>query len=177
MASPAGNERQSAPPRINHRVAFYGTAKIHPRSPTSGIFTQVNSEDRYYAGPTDSSSTSVPNFQSDDSVPREREKNGHRHSQSFSIESGHSGAGSFSDSTAAVLGLFGSETVASSRSRDSMSMASEASDDDLHTASIISLTPVMGRSLVGMGMSRGLGMGLGLGMSEEVVVDEVGLAL
>ncbi|KAK4689815.1 hypothetical protein P7C73_g259, partial [Tremellales sp. Uapishka_1] len=59
-------------PRINHRIAFYGTAKAHPNSPTSGIFTAEFSN------------------------------------------------------------------------RDSMSLASEASDDDLQTASIISLTPVLG---------------------------------
>jgi len=54
-----------------------------------------------------------------------------------------------------------------SRDRDSISLASEASDDDLHTASIISLTPLQrAGSIVRVSMSPG-----------EEVIQEVGLAL
>lgn len=166
--APAGAEPQSAPPRINHRVAFYGTAKVHPKSPTSGTFTQLQLqfEDNWYSGQIDSSS--VPNFQSNEHVVAERERNGHRHSQSFSIESdrtGHTSSSGHGHGHDHGLGLFGS--------RDSISLASESSDDDLHTASIISLTPVMGRSLVEVGME----MSVGVGVREEVIVDDVGLAL
>jgi len=125
----------------------------------------------------------MPNFQSDDEVPLERERNGHRHSQSFSIESDMTGhtfagpAGLFShDSAFSAAGAgVGSELGGGSGSRDSISLASESSDDDLHTASIISLTPVMGRKMV----DGALGMGIEVGSDrrEEMIVDEVGLAL
>jgi hypothetical protein len=61
--------------------------------------------------------------------------------------------------------------------RDSISLASEASDDDLHTASIISLTPIVNK-----GMMEGSVMPRVLDMREEVIMGmeaytEVGLAL
>ena len=85
----------SAPPCINHRVAFYRTAKAAPNSPTSGIFT-VDVLDR---------------------------------SPLSSLDLNH---------------WIGETAYASSSGRDSMSLKSESSDEDLHTASIISLTPVLG---------------------------------
>lgn len=100
--------QQTAPPYVNHRIAFYGTARAHPSSPTSGIFTLTHS-------PTNS----------------------------FELPS----------------------------HRDSISSASEASDDDLHTASIISLTPVIG--------DRAVMMEVMLNADMEMEVDgevEVGLA-
>lgn len=101
---------QTAPPCVNHRVAFYGTARAHPNSPTSGISTPTHS-------PTNS----------------------------FELPS----------------------------HRDSISLASEASDDDLHTASIISLTPVVG--------DRAVMMEVMLSAEMEIEIDsqmgvEVGLA-
>ena len=103
--------QQTAPPWVNHRIAFYGTARAHPNSPTSGIFTLTHSP---------SNSVELPSH------------------------------------------------------RDSISLASEASDDDLHTASIISLTPVVGGSAVVMeGILSGA---MEIDAGEEMVVDEVGLA-
>ena len=86
---------KSAPPCINHRIAFYKTAKIAPNSPCSGFFFS-----------NDGSSLAL-------------------------------------DLALADLGdpVNDDQKV---RQRDSISLKSEASDDDLHTASIISLTPVIG---------------------------------
>lgn len=99
----------SAPPVINHRVAFYGTARAHPNSPNSGVFTITV--------------PSQPDFQD-------------------------------------------------LNYRDSISLASEASDEDLHTASIMTLTPVLTSGeralmveVVGVGEVDDLG-----------VLEEVGLA-
>jgi hypothetical protein len=86
----------SAPPRINHRVAFYRTAKAAPNSPSSGVFTLD------LAGHSPLSSLDLDSW----------------------LNQGKQGA--------------------TSDARDSISLKSEASDDDLHTASIISLTPVLG---------------------------------
>jgi hypothetical protein len=109
----------SAPPCINHRVAFYRTAKAAPNSPTSGIFT-VDVVDR---------------------------------SPLSSLDLNH---------------WIGDTSYASS-GRDSMSLKSESSDEDLHTASIISLTPVLGDNRARM-----------VEMREEVMLPvegEVGVAL
>ncbi|KAK8854675.1 hypothetical protein IAR55_003414 [Kwoniella newhampshirensis] len=156
---------QSAPPVINHRIAFYKAAKAHPNSPSSGIFTSTSSIS------SSSSSTSTISL--------------HEHSASSS--------GSASSST--TMGYHKSF-------RDSISLASEASDEDLCTASIISLTPIMRKGVTstgsggvmeekevlgevidmeqrqGLGLT-GLGLGLGLEMGERRVEQEVevGLAL
>lgn len=98
-SSPAVN---SAPPCINHRVAFYRTARAAPNSPSSGIFTIDVSEHLPL------SSLDLNNWSTDVGMQF--------HSRSMSSFSG----------------------------RDSVSLKSESSDDDLHTASIISLTPVVG---------------------------------
>jgi len=98
-AKAAGNTKPalaSAPPCINHRVAFYRTAKAAPNSPSSGIFT------------ADLGLMS--------------------HSPLSSLDLNH---------------WINGESYTTS-ARDSLSLKSEASDDDLHTASIISLTPVLG---------------------------------
>jgi hypothetical protein len=87
----------SAPPCINHRVAFYRTARAAPNSPSSGIFT-VDVSDQ----PLSSLDLN-----------------------SWSVDVGIQAMSTFSG-------------------RDSVSLKSESSDDDLHTASIISLTPVLG---------------------------------
>jgi len=130
-----GQVPQSAPPVINHRVAFYGTAKAHPRSPSSGTFhhslEDVSLEGNKTPQPTTISSTG----------------------SSSSLSS------SSRDSTSTIgLGLTGC--------RDSMSIASECSDEDLHTASIINLTPVVGRKF---GEAKG----------EEIIAEDhyVGMAL
>lgn len=108
----APRTQQTAPPCVNHRVAFYGTARAHPNSPTSGIFTLT-------------------------------------HSPSSSVE------------------------LPTHRDRDSISLASEASDDDLHTASIISLTPVIGDRAVMMEVMLSAEMET---VAEMEQVSEVGLA-
>ncbi|ORY35718.1 hypothetical protein BCR39DRAFT_555855 [Naematelia encephala] len=89
-----------------HRVAFYGTARAHPNSPTSGVFT---------------------------------------------LTSGSGSTSSLSDAPTERASMYGGSSTSSEggcgggpRDRDSISLASEASDDDLHTASIINLTPVIG---------------------------------
>lgn len=132
---------QSAPPVINHRVAFYGTAKAHPRSPTSGTFHHSLDDISFH-----SSEGKVPVTSTSERV-------------FGSTPSSSSLSSSSRDSTSTIgLGLVGC--------RDSMSIASECSDDDLHTASIINLTPVMARSF---GEVRG----------EEVIAEfeNVGMAL
>lgn len=108
----APRTQQTAPPCVNHRVAFYGAARAHPNSPTSGIFTLT-------------------------------------HSPSSSVE------------------------LPTHRDRDSISLASEASDDDLHTASIISLTPVIGDRAVMMEVMLSAEMET---VAEMEQVSEVGLA-
>ncbi|WVQ95078.1 hypothetical protein IAU59_002171 [Kwoniella sp. CBS 9459] len=119
---------QSAP-IINHRVAFYTTAKAHPNSPSSGIFT---------------SSSSL--------------------------------ASSASSSSTISLGDNATPAESHHTYRDSISLASEASDEDLYTASIISLTPIMKgkvgaremkEEILGEGeeYTNGLGLGLGLGQA------------
>jgi hypothetical protein len=130
---------QSAPPVINHRVAFYGTAKAHPRSPTSGTFHHSLDDIAYHS--------------SEGKTPVAREKAFGSTPSSSSLSS------SSRDSTSTIgLGLVGC--------RDSMSLNSECSDDDLHTASIINLTPMLGRAV---GEVRG----------EEVIAEyeSVGMAL
>ena len=129
----SGPTQQTAPPYLNHRVAFYGTAKAHPNSPTSGIFTLTHSP-----------------------------------SNSFELPPSYATGGS-------------RDSIGLPSSRDSMSLTSEASDDDLHTASIISLTPVIGDRAVMMEVMMSAevemeierNMGLGSGMEGDV---EVGLA-
>ncbi|OCF44015.1 hypothetical protein I317_02122 [Kwoniella heveanensis CBS 569] len=114
-------------PIINHRVAFYNTAKAHPNSPSSGIFT---------------SSSSL--------------------------------ASSASSSSTISLGDNATPAETHHTYRDSISLASEASDEDLCTASIISLTPIMKgkvgaretkEEILGDGeeYSNSFGLGLGLG--------------
>jgi hypothetical protein len=124
----------SAPLVINHRVAFYGTAKAHPRSPSSGTFHH---------------SLEDVSFKSNDKTPQPIV------GTMSSTGSSSSLCSSSRDSTSTIgLGLSGC--------RDSMSINSECSDEDLHTASIINLTPVMGRKL---GDVRG----------EEVIVEDEGV--
>ncbi|WVW85506.1 hypothetical protein I302_107544 [Kwoniella bestiolae CBS 10118] len=148
-------------PIINHRVAFYGTAKVHPNSPCSGIFTGSSSSSSSLASSGSSSSTISLN------------------QQQITPSAYHHKSHSY---------------------RDSISLASEASDEDLCTASIISLTPVMQGKVAGREMKEeimverdgenvlrlGLGLGLefgggefgrsGIEQQEEENV-EVGLAL
>ncbi|WWD02263.1 hypothetical protein V865_000301 [Kwoniella europaea PYCC6329] len=153
---------QSAP-IINHRIAFYGTAKVHPNSPCSGIFTTSSSSSLASTSSGSSSSTISLSQQQQQRQPQQYENR-----QTYSY-------------------------------RDSISLTSEASDEDLCTASIISLTPVMQGKVSGKELkeeiiendanTNTLGLGLGLGMElggfgrsgieqqipqEEV---EVGLAL
>lgn len=124
----------SAPLVINHRVAFYGTAKAHPRSPSSGTFHH---------------SLEDVSFKSNDRTPQPTINTMSSTGSSSSL------ASSSRDSTSTIgLGLSGC--------RDSMSIASECSDEDLHTASIINLTPVMGRKMADV---RG----------EEVIVEDEGV--
>ncbi|WVF67550.1 hypothetical protein IAT40_002307 [Kwoniella sp. CBS 6097] len=113
-------------PIINHRIAFYTTAKAHPNSPSSGIFT---------------SSSSL--------------------------------ASSASSSSTISLGDTATPAGSHHTYRDSISLASEASDEDLCTASIISLTPIMKgkigaremkEEILGEGEEYSNGLGLGLGL-------------
>ncbi|WVR09495.1 hypothetical protein IAU60_006563 [Kwoniella sp. DSM 27419] len=141
-------------PIINHRVAFYGTARAHPRSPSSGIFTSCSS--LASAASSSSSSSSTSTISLNEEGPRQRQR--------------QSQAGS-GDADADARGQH--DTY-----RDSISLASEASDEDLYTASIISLTPVMKgkvgvrevreikEEILGEGQdgTNGLGLGLGLGL-------------
>jgi hypothetical protein len=123
----------SAPLVINHRVAFYGTAKAHPRSPSSGTFHH-SLEDVSLNG----NKTPQPTIDTMSST-----------GSSSSLSS------SSRDSTSTIgLGLSGC--------RDSMSLASECSDEDLHTASIINLTPVIGRKMADV-------------KGEEVIVEDEGV--
>ena len=129
----SSNVPNSAPLVINHRVAFYGTAKAHPRSPSSGTFHH-SLEDVSLNG----QKTPQPILDTMSST-------------------GSSGSLSSSsrDSTSTIgLGL--------GSCRDSMSLASECSDEDLHTASIINLTPVMGRKLADV-------------KGEEIIVEDEGV--
>jgi hypothetical protein len=136
-----GSTPQSAPLVINHRVAFYGTAKAHPRSPSSGTFHH---------------SLEDVSFRSNDRTPQP--KLPIERTMTMTSTSSSSSLSSSRDSTSTIgLGLVGC--------RDSISLASECSDEELHTASIINLTPVMGRRL---GDVKG----------EEIIADEgVGMAL
>ena len=113
---------QTAPPHINHRVAFYQTAKAAPNSPTSGIFTECQ--------------TSFASLDLNLGL-----------SQGLCLGKGH-GQGPVSH-----VGQFGqtgqmeqtwSNAAIEGSNRDSLSMESEFSDEELHTASIISLTPMLG---------------------------------
>lgn len=127
---------QTAPPVINHRVAFYGTARAHPNSPTSGVFTRSLDD-------IASHSHSDDGYRTPTMPPR--------------LPSSSALSTTSRDSVSTISqGTIGC--------RDSISAHSESSDEDLHTASIINLTPVVGRSYAEV---RG----------EEVMVDEVGLAL
>lgn len=150
--SPAGVEHaaaepHSAPPVINHRVAFYGTARAHPRSPSSGIFTQ--SLDDIASHCDDTARATTP------TMPTRKSSSGALSSSAGSSRS--------RDSVSTITGGGGS-TIGC---RDSISAHSESSDEDLHTASIINLTPVVG----------GTGGRSYADAREEVIVDEVGLAL
>ena len=130
----SGHVTNSAPLVINHRVAFYGTAKAHPRSPSSGTFHH---------------SLEDVSFKSNDKTPQPIFGTMSSTTSSSSLSS------SSRDSTSTIgLGLSGC--------RDSMSINSECSDEDLHTASIINLTPVMGRKMADV---RG----------EEVIVEDEGV--
>lgn len=113
-AAAAGPDQYSAPARINHRVAFYTTARAAPNSaPTSGIFTSAsaghNGQTEFIIpSPTRSESDSSI-FSSDTQLTSVKDVNGWRDSI-----------------------------------RSSISIGSEASDDDPYTASIVCLTPVKG---------------------------------
>ncbi|WVQ68385.1 uncharacterized protein L199_006593 [Kwoniella botswanensis] len=148
---------QSAP-IINHRIAFYGTAKVHPNSPCSGIFTTSSS----------SSLASTSSGSSSSTISLSQQQQQYENRQTYSY-------------------------------RDSISLTSEASDEDLCTASIISLTPVMQGKVSGKELKEeiiendpnantlGLGLGLGLelggfgrsGIEQQIPQEEVevGLAL
>ncbi|OCF57566.1 hypothetical protein L486_05025 [Kwoniella mangroviensis CBS 10435] len=151
---------QSAP-IINHRIAFYGTAKVHPNSPCSGIFTTSSSSSL--------ASTSSGSSSSTISLSQQQQQQ-YENKKTYSY-------------------------------RDSISLTSEASDEDLCTASIISLTPVMQGKVSGKELKEeimendanantntlGLGLGLGLelggfgrsGIEQQIPQEEVevGLAL
>lgn len=130
--------QKTAPPCINHRVAFYKTARAHPNSPTSGVFFRT----------PPGSLTSFATYTISPSS-----------SQTMSTETGSSHSLS-SDEQVYVY--------RDSISRDSISIGSEASDDDLHTASIISLTPIKATAGIGVALAE---------LQEEVLGDGVGLAL
>lgn len=148
----------------NHRVAFYRTAKAAPNSPTSGIFTNSSNS-------LASSASSLSTTASSESTHSVR-------SACYSEDLGKSSAEWYpgEEYNAITTGTF-EHKHSSGAMRDSISLASEASDDDLHTASIISLTPIVNK-----GMMEGSVMPRVLDMREEVIMGmeahtEVGLAL
>ena len=104
--------QHSAPPRINHRVAFYSCAKAAPNSPHSGVFTQI----------PHSASGSVEG-----------------HTEFVSSPNPGGPTRTWSQTS---LSTEDTELSYARGERDSMSLTSELSDDDLHTASIVCLTPV-----------------------------------
>ncbi|WWC90602.1 uncharacterized protein L201_005538 [Kwoniella dendrophila CBS 6074] len=111
-------------PIINHRIAFYTTAKAHPNSPSSGIFTSSSS----LASSASSSSTI--------SLTEQQQQTNRKSNHCY---------------------------------RDSISLTSEASDEDLHTASIISLTPIIhGNKVRGGTYSKDV-------LSKEEIIDETQL--
>jgi hypothetical protein len=127
--------QKTAPPCINHRVAFYKTARAHPNSPTSGVFFRtppgsLTSFATYTISPSSSQTTST-------------------------------GTGSSHSLSSDAQGYVYRDSI----SRDSISIGSEASDDDLHTASIISLTPIKATAGIGVALAElreevGVGMAL-----------------
>lgn len=199
----------SAPPVINHRVAFYGTARAHPRSPSSGVFTRSLTDISNHCDESDPSSvgTSTAVTQAPSGLEVEVEETEMEattptlRSQIQSQSPFKNGMGmpdslpsSSALSTASRDSVVSTMTMSSQGTtigcRDSMSGHSESSDEDLHTASIINLTPVAvgpGRSFstgagAGAGGEMDIGMGMGMDMEmtdEEVMVDDVhvGLAL
>ena len=153
ITAPLAKLRKAPPPpldlkteRINHRVAFYKTAKAAPNTPTSGIFIDAQSP-LSSLGSMTSLASSKPSWHSLDEMP--------------GLGLGLGLEGVFESSFARRRSV--SEPAGC---RDSMSLASEASDEDLHTASIISL------AMPGFGEAR-------LVEKEEMlaVAAEVGLAL
>lgn len=151
------SEPHSAPPVINHRVAFYGTARAHPRSPSSGIFTQSLKDIALHG-----SDLHLDNA----SQERERDVPTPRMMPARVPSSSAISTGSSRDSVSTIGG--GSQGTVGCR--DSISAHSESSDEDLHTASIINLTPIAGNGSSG-------GRSFADAREEEVIIDEVGLAL
>ncbi|ORX38453.1 hypothetical protein BD324DRAFT_649820 [Kockovaella imperatae] len=157
--------------KVNHRVAFYKTAKAAPNTPSSGIFVDdslsaSSLSSLQSAGSNSASSSRQAVYRSTESWrPAEEEPT--------------------SASSCFGLGLDGLDHVLSESSfarrrsasapigktqRDSVSLASEASDEDLHTASIVSVGPMV---------SIGVGEARVFDTREDIIsmVTEVGLAL
>ncbi|WVQ80149.1 hypothetical protein IAT38_002254 [Cryptococcus sp. DSM 104549] len=177
---------QSAPaaPVINHRIAFYQTAKAHPDSPSSGIFTTISPS---------SSSSSTASFTADHTPTP-----GFMHFPGSASESELSYMHSRRTSRAWRDSLSGSSGEGEAEADD---------DDELYTASIMSVTPVVvqgrmerctptptsmsarkgkadeagsGSPVVFGGDFRSKGDGLGLGLAlgfEEGEREVVGIAL
>ncbi|TYJ55789.1 hypothetical protein B9479_003567 [Cryptococcus floricola] len=167
-------ETQSAPlaNHRNHRIRYYPNARIHPSASPSGVFTTVT--------PSSSESSMVSCDQRSGATPTP---------------------------TVAVIPASASESelgsMQSNRSsksyRDSCSGSEMSDDDEIYTASIMSVTPVvvaggrMGgktaeastpqqkkeRGIVfgGHFVKERMEMGCGLGLGLEVETEEVGLAL
>ncbi|WVQ72098.1 hypothetical protein IAR50_001643 [Cryptococcus sp. DSM 104548] len=172
-------ETQSAP-LVNHRIRYYPNARIHPSASPSGVFTTVtpsSSESSIISTDERSVPTPTPTFRV---VP----------ASASDSELGGNGGGQMQ-----------SKSNRSSKSyRDSCSGSEMSDDDEIYTASIMSVTPVVvaggrmggrkaeestpeqqkkkegivfGRHFVKERMEMGCGLGLGL----EVETEEVGLAL
>ena len=125
--------QHSAPPRINHRVAFYSSAKAAPNSPHSGVFTQIpHSASGNVEGSTEFVSSPNPGA------------SGAGSSGSAAYSGGYP-VGPTRTWSQTSLSTEDTELSYARGMRDSISLTSEASDEDLHTASIVCLTPVLQR--------------------------------
>ena len=176
----------SAPPVINHRVAFYGTARAHPRSPSSGVFTRSLTDISTHCDQAEPSSTSAsapaPVSVSAATSGLEVEVEEEVEATTPTLRSNGMGmpkslpsSGALSTASRDSIMTMNSQTTVGYR--DSISGHSESSDEDLHTASIINLTPMEpGRSFGGGEEERERGREMEM-RDEEVMVDDVGLAL
>lgn len=162
----APQELQSAP-LASRRNAYFPNARIHPKSSPSGIFTTVSPS---------SSQSSVSSGSRYASHPTPMAGFSNFPSSASESELGHMKDGRHIRNY-----------------RDSLS-ESEISDEELCTASIISVTPVMVQEKMGIKIGEGgdvtkelvfgkhflkekAGLGFGLGLGLEVEGNEVGLAI
>lgn len=162
----APQELQSAP-LASRRNAYFPNARVHPKSSPSGIFTTVSPS---------SSQSSVSSGSRYASHPTPMAGFSNFPSSASESELGHMKDGRPIQNY-----------------RDSLS-GSEISDEELCTASIISVTPVMVQEKMGIKIGEGgdvtkelvfgkhflkekAGLGFGLGLGLEVEGNEVGLAI